>query len=303
MTAPSAKPRNPGPGWGYGFLLWADRWWPRWLFRLVMTTGTWIALARMPRQRQASQEYLSVVLRRRPRLIEVHRHFAAFMDFLMVKLRTGAGSRMRCVLEPAHADEFNALVDSGRPALFGTFHFGSSDLLGYLLSDRDQRVSILRLQVENSKDTRLLGERFGDKVAYLWVNDPRELLFALKGAIEAGRSVALKCDRIDHSARTEAFDFLGARRLFPFTIYHLALLFDRPVVFCLAIPTKDPESIRVFSSPVFRASAALTREQNLEAAHRHFQAVLALLETLVRSHPYLWFNYLPLNPAARGVAQ
>ncbi len=300
MTAPPAKPRNPGPGWGYGFLLWADRWWPRWLFQLVMSAGTWIALGRMPRQRRASREYLSVVLDRNPRVIEVYRHFSAFMDFLMVKLRTGSGAPIHCDLEPTHADEFNALVGSGKPALFGTFHFGSSDLLGYLLSDRDQRVSILRLQVENSEDTRLLGERFGDKVSYLWVNDPREMLFALKGAIEAGRSVALKCDRVDHSARTEAFNFLNARRLFPFTIYHLAILFQRPVVYCIAIPTSDPGRIQVYSSSVFHPDSNQPREQILEAAREHFQSVLTLLESLVRNHPYLWFNYIPLNPVAKA---
>ncbi len=297
MTASSAKPRNPGPSWGYAFLVWADRWWPRWLFRLVMSCGTWIALARMPRQRSASREYLSTVLGRPPRLIEVYRHFSAFMDFLMVKLRTGSGTAIRCLLEPEHAGDFQALTASGQPALFGTFHFGSSDLLGYLLSDCDQQVSILRLQVENSADTRLLGERFGDKVSFLWVNDPRQLLFELKGALEAGRSVALKCDRIDHSARTAPFDFLGKRRLFPFTIYHLALLFDRPVIFCIATPGPDASSIRVFATPVFHPDAAASREENLAAAHRHFQDVLTLLESLVRRHPYLWFNYLPLNPA------
>ncbi|MBP7140887.1 MAG: hypothetical protein KBA71_03185 [Opitutaceae bacterium] len=295
----SAKPRNPGPNWGYRFLLWADRWWPRWLFRLVMSLGTWVALVRMPDRRRYSREYLSVVLGRPARWVEVHRHFSAFMDFLMVKLRTGSGAPVHCLLEPEHADGFRALADSGHPALFGTFHFGSSDLLGYLLSDCGQRVSILRLQVENSEDTRLLGERFGDKVAYLWVNDPRELLFALKGAIEAGRSVALKCDRVDHSARTGTFDFLGSRRLFPVTIYHLALLFDRPVVFCIAVPGRDPECLRVFATPVFRGDPELSRELNLAEARNHFQAVLAMLDSLVRSHPYLWFNYIPLNPVAK----
>lgn len=263
----------------------------------MMWAGTWIALARMPRQRRASREYLSVVLGRPPRRREVHRHFAAFMDFLMVKLRTGSGTALRCLLEPEHAADFQALTSSGQPALFGTFHFGSSDLLGYLLSDCGQQVSILRLQVENSADTRLLGERFGDKVSFLWVNDPREVLFALKGALEAGRSVALKCDRIEHSARTVPFDFLGRQRLFPFTIYHLSLLFDRPVIFCIATPGPDAGSIRVYATSLFRPDPAASREQNLDAARDHFQGVLRLLESLVRRHPYLWFNYLPLNPA------
>lgn len=297
-SSPAPLRRNPGPSWGFGFLLWADRWWPRWFFSLALRAGTWVALSRMPKQRSASREYLSVILGRRPSLLEVYRHFLAFMDFLMVKLRAGTGAPVRCTLEPEHAEEFRSLTQAGQPALFGTFHFGSSDLLGYLLSDCDQKVSILRLQVENSEDTRLLGARFGDKVSFLWVNDPHQLLFALKGAIEAGRSVALKCDRVEHSARTEVFAFLGQRRHFPFTIYHLAVIFSRPVIFCLAIPGAEEGTIRVFSSPVFRPSSSASRAENLEQAKAHFQGVLNQLETLVRQHPNLWFNYLPLNPVA-----
>lgn len=294
-TAPAT--RNPGPNWGYAFLLWAERWWPRWFFRPLLMAGTWIALSRMPAQRAHSRTYLAVVLGRAPSLLEVWRHFFAFTDSLMLKLRAGRGVPVRCTLEPAHAAEFESLVASDRPALFGTFHFGGSDLLGYLLGDRGRRISILRLRVGNSDDTRLLGQRFGDRVSFLWINDPGNLLFNLKSALEAGVSLALKCDRLEFSAKTEAFHFLGARREFPFTIYHLALLFDRPVVFCVAVPAAPADELRVFSSSVFTPDPSLPRAGNLTAAREHFQAVLTQLDALVRAHPLLWFNFLPLNPA------
>jgi predicted LPLAT superfamily acyltransferase len=296
MNAPSKFLRNPGPSWGFGFLSWAERWWPRWLFRPLLMAGTWVALAMMPAQRAHSRAYLAVALGRPARLVEVWRHFFAFTESLMLALRAGRGAAVGCSLEPENAAAFEALVRSGRPALFGTFHFGASDLLGYLLSDFGRRVSILRLRVGNSDDTRLLGKRFGDRVSFLWVNDPASLLFDLKTAIEAGESLALKCDRLEFSAKTEPFHFLGARRLFPFTIYHLALMFDRPVVFCLAVPRAADAGLHVFASPVFTPDPAVGREINTREARRHFQAVLTQLETLVRQHPFLWFNFNPLNP-------
>ena len=298
MSAPAAPPRNPGPSWGYGFLLWAERWWPRWFFRPMLMIGTWVGLAFMPAQRAHSRAYLAVVLGRPARLIEVWRHFFAFADFLMLKLRAGRGAAVRCVLQPENEAAFEALVRSGRPALFGTFHFGGSDLLGYLLGERGRRVSIIRLRVGNSGDTRLLGARFAGQVSFLWVNDPANLLFDLKAAIEAGESLALKCDRLEFSAKTEDFQFLGARRTFPFTIYHLALLFDRPVVFCTAVPDGGKGEMRVHASAVFVPDPSAGREANTRAARAHFQAVLTQLETLVRQHPLLWFNFLPLNPVA-----
>ncbi len=296
MSAPSTVPRNPGPSWGYSFLLWAERWWPRWFFRPVLMAGTWVGLAFMPAQRAHSRAYLAVILGRPAGLIEVWRHFFAFADFLMLKLRAGRGVPVRCALEPVNEPAFEALVGSGRPALFGTFHFGGSDLLGYLLSARGRRVTIIRQRVGNSDDTRLLGERFAEKVSFLWINDPAALLFDLKAAIEAGESLALKCDRLEFSAKAEPFEFLGARRLFPFTIYHLALLFDRPVVFCTALPETARDGLRVWASPVFTPDPAVGRAANTQAARVHFQAVLTQLEGLVRAHPFLWFNFLPLNP-------
>lgn len=298
MSAPSSIRCNPGPSWGFGFLLWAERWWPRWLFRPILMAGTWVALAFMPAQRAHSRAYLALALGRPPTLTEVWRHFFAFADFLLRKLRAGRGIAVPCGLEPENRASFDALVASPRPALFGSFHFGGSDLLGYLLGERGRRVSILRLRVGNSADTQLLGARFARQVSVLWVNEPANLFFTLKRSLEAGESLALQCDRLEFSAKAEPFDFLGARRLFPFTIYHLALLFDRPVAFCIAVPQPDSDALRVFASPVFTPDPAAGRAANTDVARRHFQAVLVQLETLVRRHPFLWFNFLPLNPEA-----
>ncbi len=291
-------PRNPGPGWGYGFLLWAERWWPRWIFRPGLMAGTWIGLACMPVQREHSRAYLTVVLGRPPRLVEIWRHFFCFAEFLMRKLCAGRGQPVYHQLEAENGAAFEDFLRSDRPALFGTFHFGCSDLLGYLLGERGRKVSILRLKVGNSDDTRLLERRFSANVSFLWVNDPANLLFDLKAVLQSEASLALKCDRLEFSARAEGFRFLGARRLFPFTIYHLAVLFNRPVVFCTAWPGSDPATIRVLASPVFVPDPARGTDENLAAARMHFQTVLARLETLVRQHPMLWFNFLPLNPEA-----
>ena len=295
--------RNPGPNWGYGFLSWADRWWPRWFLRLMLKAGTWVGFAFMPVERAHSRAYLAVVLGRPPRLIEMWRHFLAFADSLVLMLRAGRGTEVRCQPAEENAAAFEALVRSDRPALFGTFHFGNSDLLGYLLGARGRRITILRLRVGNSEDTRRLGERFGDRVSFLWINDPANLLFDLKTALEAGASLAMKCDRLEFSAKAEPFRFLGADRLFPFTIYYLAVMFDRPVVFCTAVPGKERDEIQVLASPVFTPDPAAGREMNLAAARLHFQGVLGQLEALVRAQPFLWFNFLPLNPEVPAAVQ
>ena len=151
-------------------------------------------------------------------------------------------------------------------------------------------------RVGNCDDVEILGAQFAEWVRFIWVNDAENLLFALKDAVNAGGSVALKCDRVDFSAKTEAFQFLGARRLFPFTIYHLSLIFRRPVVLSVGLPLRPGHSI-VHSSPLFCPDDA-GKVANLERARAHFQEFLARIEGFLREDPTLWFNFLPLNPVA-----
>jgi predicted LPLAT superfamily acyltransferase len=299
MSAPEALPRNPGPSWGFHFLQAVQRM-PRPVLHPLLSLGTWVAVALMPTERRHSRHFLSHVLGRPAGWRDVWRHFFSYLDFLLLRLRVAGGAPPVARLDPENAGDFEALMQSREPALFGTFHFGHSDLLGFLLASRGRQVAMIRLRMANSADTRMLEEQFGGAVSFIWVNEPGNLLFAVKSAIERGESLALQCDRL-YAARAEPFRFLGAPRLFPFTIYHLAFLFQRPVMFCLGLPESDGAT-RVCPFPLFRPDGALAREENLRRARVHFQAVLARLDTLVRQHPTLWFNFLPLNPEAAAVA-
>ncbi|WP_414662755.1 lysophospholipid acyltransferase family protein [Horticoccus sp. 23ND18S-11] len=305
VPPPSRKPagatpvlpaRNPGPSWGYRFLCACDAVVPEFIFRPARKLGTWVALANMPQQRAHSRAYLRAITGREPALRDVFRHFLAFEEFLMLRLRVARGLSHFGELAP-DADGFHTLLATGEPALLGTFHVGHSDLTGFLLGRQEhRRVFMVRQRVGNSHDTEVLGARFAQWVSFIWVNDPANLLFALKDAIAAGGSVALKCDRLEFSAKTEAFEFLGARREFPFTIYHLALIFQRPVVLCVGLPDGPGRSV-VHSSPIFRPEPG-GKTANLARARAHFQDFLTRIEGFLRRDPTLWFNFTPLNPPA-----
>ncbi len=294
-AAPAPEVRNPGPSWGFAFLLWCDRRLPARLFAGALHLGSAVAVLCMPARRRHSAAYLSHALGRRARFADVAAHFAAFTEALLAKLRAGNGAAHRCTLAPENQDAFFALARQPEPALFGTLHLGNSDLLGFLLADFRKKVAVVRLQVGNSRDTRDLGRRYGEFVEFVWVNDPANIPFALKDATARGLSVAMQCDRIEHSAKLEPFAFLGARRLFPFTIYHLASVLGLPVIHCVGEPAGRDATL-IHASPVFRPTGRRTAD--LEAARRHFQEHLAAVEKLLRAHPHLWFNFGPLNPPA-----
>lgn len=292
-----APRRNPGPSWGYRFLRLCDRVLPEFVFHPFRAFGTAVAVACMPAQRRHSRAYLAAVLPRPPTLLDIFRHFFAFEESLMLKLRVANGRAHRGVCAPG-AQDFASWLRADEVALLGTFHVGDSDLLGFLLGGYERRpVYLVRLRVANSHDTEKLGVLFGQWVRFVWVNEPAEMIFALKDAIAnpEGAAVAMQCDRADYSSRAEAFAFLGARRLFPFTIYHLALIFQKPVLLSVGVPGAPGESV-LHSSPIFRPLPGEPRAAALARARAHFQAFLHDLEQLLRARPYLWFNFTPLNP-------
>lgn len=290
---PTGKFRNPGPSWGYRFLRVCDLVLPEALFLRVRSAGTWIAVLTMPRQRRYSRDYLRVILGREPGLSEVHRHFLAVCEALMLRLRVANGMPHKCVLGQG-ADDFGGWLASDQPVLLGTFHIGNSDLTGFMLAGQDgRRVCLVRLRVGNSHDTDALARRFGGLIRFVWVNEPAELLFALKDAGASGDTVALQCDRPDHSARSESFNFLGGERVFPFTIYHLALIFARPVLLSIGMPEGPGRSV-VHASPAFIPVGGEPREAALARARAHFQAFLVRVEAYLRANPYQWLNFRPL---------
>jgi predicted LPLAT superfamily acyltransferase len=291
--------RNSGPAWGFAFLQNAERYVPGPIFRVLVGIGVAVAVVFMPEQRRNSRDFLAVAMNRRPSFLDVWRHFNSCAVLLILKLRVARGVPHRGQLDPAHAGGFEALMATGQQAFFGTFHFGQSDLLGYLLGHHFRRqVFMVRLKMGNAAETAQLGKLFGQWIKFVWVTEPENMLFALKDAVASGGSLAMQCDRIEFTSKTEYFDFLGARRLFPFTIYHLAVLFERPVIFCLGLPGATTDETVLHSSPTFVPDRSLGRAANLKRAHEHFQEVLSHLEGLVRQYPQLWLNYLPLNPVA-----
>ena len=286
--------RNPGPSWGYRFL--CARIIPEVIFKPMRMGGTWVALAGMPAQRKHSRAYLEKVLGRAVSVRDIFRHFFAFEESLMLRLRVINGAPYGGAYGPG-SEDFGAWMKTDEPALLGTFHLGTSDLLGFLMGGlKKRRVYLVRQRVGNSHDTDQLGRLFGDYVRFVWINQPSEMLFALKDAAMAGDgSIALQCDREDHSSRTAPFDFLGERRLFPVTIYHLAQIFNLPVLLSFGIPSADAAKSTLYGAPVFRPRPEESRSEGMMRAREHFQVFLNQVEAALKIHPYQWFNFLPLN--------
>lgn len=249
----------------------------------------------MPEQRRYSREYLAIVLKRKVRLRDCFAHFLAVTDSLVLKLQVARDPKIASFrLSPeGETGSLTELLNFDGPVLFGTFHVGNSDLLGCMLSEFGRPIRMVRERVGNDDDMAALERTFGDVVEFVWVNQRESMLFALKSVVDDGASIALQCDRVEYGARHHLFNFLGAKRSFPVTIYHLAYLFKMPVSFSFAIPVGSTTT-QVVCSELFVPQGKSKREV-LEAGYMHFQQVLTMLEEVLYEHPYAWFNFRPLN--------
>ena len=295
-TEEPVQARNPGPSWGYRFLRLADKVLPEAVYRPARAAGTLIAMAGMARQRRHSREYLAAVLGRPPANRDVFRHFFTFEESLMQRLRVSNGRDVVCEFAPG-SEDFRSWLRDGGPVLLGTMHVGASDLLGFQLVGRSRApVYLVREKVGNSHDTEALAAVYGDALRFLWVNDASDFIFALKEAAASAGAIAIQCDRVSPGIRTEAFRFLGARRLFPFSIYHLSLILGRPVILSFGIQAGRTKNL-LHCSPRFERRPGEARAEALARARLHFQGFLDQLEAVLREQPWVWFNFLPLNQA------
>jgi hypothetical protein len=173
-----------------------------------------------------------------------------------------------------------------RPALFGTFHFGGSDLLGYLLSERGRRVSIIRLRVGNS-DRHAPARRAVCRAGLVSLDQrPRQPALRFEGG-DRGRRIAGAEVRPAGVQRERPSRSISSARAAcsrsPSTTWPSCSTGRWCSARRCRIGRED--GLRVFASPVFTPDPAADREANTWAARGHFQAVLTQLETLVRQHP------------------
>jgi predicted LPLAT superfamily acyltransferase len=298
-----AGDRNPGPEGSAAMIGWSLQNMPGWFNRAALRVSAFIAQWTLHRQRACSREYLRLILGREPSQREVWTHFFAFGTYLILRVQVCHGrTEPRLRFAESDGDDLRARIHSGGATLYGTMHLGHSDLVGFFLGQLGERVYIVRKQVGNSEDTERLARLYAQHVSFIWINDWSRLVLAMNDALREGRSIGLQCDRLEYSSKRESFQFLGERRLMPFTIYHLAIMHGFPVSMSFAVPDEeDPQTTVVHMQPLFHPRADLGRQENFEAARVHFQQYLDRVEAQLRRTPYLWFNFTPINPPASAV--
>lgn len=117
-------------------------------------------------------------------------------------------------------------------------------------------------------------------------NDPLEVLLAIRDCLDQGGNVCMMGDRVDHSKRQVAVDFLGKKAEFPADIFEIAKILKRPIFqfICVKSGPFPWNRYKISSICLWDGKEPIT-------VHDLVSNYVRSLEMCVETHPGQWFNF------------
>lgn len=241
--------------------------------------------------REASADYLTRVLGRKPGWRDHARHVYAFAACTLDRVFLLGGSHSIEVISQRDA-ALQALLRERRGFLFICSHLGSFEALrATITADVRTPVRIVMDRLHNPKVTLLL-EALNPQLAAQVIDagdGGPQLVLALREALEGGAMVGLMGDRVREGERFAEVDFLGGRARLPLSPWILAGVLGVPVVFGFSLyrgGRRYENHLEVFADRI-----ELPRARRDEVLQDVAQRYAQRLEHHVRMAPYNWFNW------------
>jgi predicted LPLAT superfamily acyltransferase len=271
----------------------------RWPFRVLLYPVVAFYVARYPSARAASRAYLARVWRSRgfpERDVDLRlilRHFVAFSECILDRLRVWSGSIAIDDVEFHGRDVVAARIASGRGGLFISAHLGNIDLCRALSKHRPGlKLTALVHTKHATAFNRLLADvnQESDLNLVQVTEITPETAALLRERVDRGEYVVIAGDRtpVTPQARATTAEFLGAPAAFPVGPYVLAALLQCPtyLIFCLDIEGR----YHVFYE-LFRDEIRMPRGDRDALLAQLAGAYAERLAHFCRLAPLQWFNF------------
>lgn len=296
--------------WGIKALFRVHRIFGRWPFRFFVYPTLLFYILRHPHARRSSNTYLSRVyasagLKKKASLWDSVRHFGAFAENILDKLRIWAGEMTQSDVVFHNYDVIHDRVLAGQGGLIFVTHLGNVEVMRALPTRKNGvRLNVLVHTKHAETFNRLLAEF--DPASTLNILQVTEIsadtVIRLKERVERGEYVVIAGDRvpISDTPRVVPAEFLGATAGFPVGPYVLASLLECPTYLLFCLPEQG--TYHVYFER-FHEHIVL-RRANRDAALRALAAEFAdRLAFYCRRAPLQWFNFfdfwnMPHTPAA-----
>ena len=239
---------------------------------------------------RSSRQYLARALGRRPRFVDIFRHYLTFASCILD----------RVFLLNDQNDQFEIRVHGeavvqeierrgGGCMLFGA-HLGSFEVARAVGRHRSDRPISLLMYEENAKKIRAalaaINPQLETEVIGLGQLDS---LIAVAERLQRGHFVGVLADRNVDAKSLVRFPFLGAPAAFPQGPFRVAMLLQRPVVMMIGL-YRGGRRYDVFFELL--AAAPESRPQDSDAwLDDIMRRYVGRLEHHCRQAPYNWFNF------------
>lgn len=271
----------------------------RWPFRFFVYPALLFYILRHPLARRSSHTYLTRVFRtmdgKKPvaTLWDSVRHFGAFAENILDKLRIWAGELKATDVDFHNYDVINQHVVAGRGGLIIVAHLGNVEVCRALPTRKNGiRMTVLVHTRHSEMFNRLLADLDpASTLNILQVTDiSAETIIRLKERVDRGEYVVIAGDRVPIADRPRVAPapFLGETAGFPVGPYVLAGLLQCPTYLLFCIPERGTYQAYFESFHERIILQRASREADLRQLATEFASRLA---HYCRLAPLQWFNF------------
>jgi predicted LPLAT superfamily acyltransferase len=284
---------------GMRLLFWVYRRIGAWPFRAVLYPVLGWYLMTKPVARTASIQYLQHVCacssasRITPGLTTVMRHFSAFAEAILDKLRLWGGLFPVDQTVVHGQEQMTAAIAAKRGGLLICAHLGNLELSRVLSKQQEGlKLNVLVHTKHAQAFNQMLAQLDPDSQLNLMqvseISPATAMLLNQK--VEQGEFVVIAGDRIPVSPhpRVALAPFLGATAPFPVGPYVLASLLKCPIYLLFSVRTGRTSEIHI---ELFREAIRLTRAGREEALAELVADYACRLEHFCLRAPLQWFNF------------
>ena len=260
--------------------------------RLLLLPITLYFLLRRGPERRAARAYLTRVLGRPARLIDVARLIHRFAGTILDRVYLLGEQFRRFEVSTHGLDALHAAMDHGRGVLLLGSHLGSFESLRVLSLQRpDVDVRAVLDVAQNAAITETLAA-LNPAIAASVIDagqDGTAIVLAIKEALAAKALVTLLADRARPGEAALRTDFLGAPAPFPTAPWLIAAALKVPVVLCFGLYRGGKRYELHFET--FADELSIERRGREAALAAILARYAARLEHYTRYEPWNWFNF------------
>ncbi len=242
--------------------------------------------------RQASSQYLTRALGRKPGWRDLWKHFYTFALVAVDRLFFLSGEHKKYQIEVNGAELFEQYVSKKQGCILLVSHMGSFEAMRVsAIKEHKLPVRVLIDRQHNSLAAELI-DALDPELASAII-DPNQpapaLALTLDQAIKNGELIGIMADRAGEDERTITCDFLGGKAKFPVGPWLLGLVLKAPVILCFGL-YRGGNRYQLNFELLTEQLTAPRRQRDAEIA-KAMAHYIHHLESHINQAPYNWFNF------------